>query len=108
MRIYCLVAILLAMTSTAIPEESTSPLHLIPWPASVKASPNSAPMVIQTSFAVGLKDSADPRLRRTAEIFLNDLRRAQACLASPGEVRAAQAQLATAEAQVKLLESAGR
>ncbi len=81
MRIYCLVAILLAMTSTAIPEESTSPLHLIPWPASVKASPNSAPMVIQTSFAVGLKDSADPRLCRTAEIFLNDLRRHTGSLA---------------------------
>src|SRR5581483_6817631 len=81
MRIYCLVAILLAMTSTAIPEESTSPLHLIPWPASVKASPNSAPIVIQTSFTVGLKDSADPRLRRTAEIFLNDLRRHTGSLA---------------------------
>jgi hexosaminidase len=47
----------------------------MPWPASVKADANAQPLLIQTSFSVGVHNSTDPHLRRAIEIFLNDLRR---------------------------------
>lgn len=74
MRIIWLAPILLMLSAIAIPEENTA-LQLMPWPASVKTSSDSQPLLIQNSFTIALKNSSDPRLRRTAEIFLNDLRR---------------------------------
>ena len=62
------------MSTIAIPEESQS-LQLMPWPASIKIGPNGEQLLVQNSFAVALVGSSDPHLRRTAEIFLNDLRR---------------------------------
>ncbi|HZQ20567.1 MAG TPA: family 20 glycosylhydrolase [Terriglobales bacterium] len=74
MRIFWLLAALIGLAVSVSSEEQLPSLHLMPWPASVKAVPNSQPLVIQTSFAVGIRGS-DPRLNRTVEIFLNDLRR---------------------------------
>lgn len=61
------------ISTVAIPEENVA-LRLMPWPASVKTTTNGEQMLIQTSFTVSL-NSSEPRLRRTAEIFLSDLRR---------------------------------
>jgi hexosaminidase len=76
MRMLYIVAIIVALAvSLTTDAQETSSLHLMPWPASVKTPPSSQPLVIQTSFTVGLHNASDPALRRTAEIFLNDLRR---------------------------------
>jgi hexosaminidase len=76
MRMLYIVAIIVALAvSLTTDAQETSSLHLMPWPASVKTFPSSQPLVIQTSFTVGLHNASDPALRRTAEIFLNDLRR---------------------------------
>jgi len=56
-------------------QQASAPLHLMPWPAKVKVTPDSPPLVIQTSFTVGVNNATDPRLRRALEIFLGDLRR---------------------------------
>jgi hexosaminidase len=75
MRMLYIVAIIVALAvSLKTNAQETGSLHLMPWPASVKTSP-SQPLLIQTSFAVGLHNASDPALRRTVEIFLNDLRR---------------------------------
>jgi hexosaminidase len=75
MRKLYIVAIIVALAvSLTTDAQETSSLHLMPWPASVKTS-QSQPLLIQTSFSVGLGNSSDPGLRRTAEIFLTDLRR---------------------------------
>jgi hexosaminidase len=74
MRLFFIIPVLaLAVTLAASAQETTS-LHLMPWPSSVKTS-QSAPLVIQTSFTVGMGNASDPALRRAVEIFLNDLRR---------------------------------
>ena len=53
--------------------QETRPVRLMPWPSNLKAQPGGE-LIIQTSFSVGLHNG-DPRLRKAAEIFLNDLRR---------------------------------
>jgi hexosaminidase len=53
--------------------QENRPLHLMPWPSNVKASAQPE-LVIQNSFSISLHNN-DPRLRKAAEIFLNDLRR---------------------------------
>jgi hexosaminidase len=68
------VSFVLLLALFAPAQQSSSSLHLMPWPASVKTNPTGGDLLIQTSFAVGIRGS-DPRLRRTVEIFLNDLRR---------------------------------
>src|SRR4051812_5998709 len=74
MRLLFIVPVLtLAVTLAASAQETTS-LHLMPWPVNVQTS-QSQPLVIQTSFSVSLGNASDPSLRRTVEIFLNDLRR---------------------------------
>ena len=76
MRMLYVVAIIVALANSLTTNaQETSRLRLMPWPASVKTTPPSPPLLIQNSFTVGLHNSADPRLRRAAEIFLNDLRR---------------------------------
>ena len=76
MRMLCMVAIIVALAvSLTTDAQETSSLHLMPWPASVKTTASSQPLVIQASFSVGLGNASDPTLRRAAEIFLNDLRR---------------------------------
>jgi hexosaminidase len=71
---WALLGLIAIVTPLAFTQESL-PLHLMPWPVSVKTTPDSQPLLIQTSFAVSLRGNGDPRLRRTVEIFLNDLRR---------------------------------
>ena len=71
MRIFIIPGILLFAALVAAQE--SRPLHLMPWPSSVKASA-PAELVIQNSFSISLHNN-DPRLRKAAEIFLNDLRR---------------------------------
>jgi len=51
------------------------PLNLMPWPASIKAAPEGAALLIDPSFTVMVKDSSDPRLQSVARLFLGDLRR---------------------------------
>jgi hexosaminidase len=76
MRVLYIVVIIVALAvSLTTDAEETSSLHLMPWPASVKTTASSQPLLIQTSFTVGLHNASDPNVRRAAEIFLNDLRR---------------------------------
>src|ERR1700686_940532 len=67
-----IVALAISLTTDA---QETSSLHLMPWPASVKTTPSSPPLQIQTSFTVGLGNASDPTLRNAVETFLTDLRR---------------------------------
>lgn len=71
MRCASFLVLLLAFTSLLTSQE-TKPLALMPWPESVRAG--SGQLLINNSFAVAIR-GADPRLRKTAEIFLTDLRR---------------------------------
>jgi hexosaminidase len=78
MRIFWIMQLLFATMvsmNSATSAQEVQNLHLMPWPAGVKTVPASQPLLIETSFAVGLHDSSDPRLRRAVEIFLYDLRR---------------------------------
>jgi hexosaminidase len=59
--------------ATLVAAQETRPVRLMPWPSNLKTQPGGE-LIIQTSFSVGLHNS-DPRLRKAAEIFLNDLRR---------------------------------
>lgn len=70
----CLLVLLMAVLTSTAGAQTTSSLHLMPWPSSVTATPNSQPLVIQPSFTVAMRDSSDPHLRRAVEIFLQDLR----------------------------------
>src|SRR3954451_6858348 len=74
MRLLFIVPMLAVAVTLATSAQETTSLHLMPWPASVQTS-QSQPLVIQTSFSVSLANGSDPALRRTVEIFLNDLRR---------------------------------
>jgi hexosaminidase len=74
MRLLFVVPILALAVTLATSAQETTSLHLMPWPASVKTS-QSPPLVIQTSFTVGIGHSSDPGLRLAVGIFLNDLRR---------------------------------
>jgi hexosaminidase len=74
MRLLFVVPMLAVVLTLATSAQETTSLHLMPWPASVKSS-QSAPLLIQTSFSVGIGNASDPGLRRAVEIFLNDLRR---------------------------------
>ncbi|MCU1269376.1 MAG: Beta-N-acetylhexosaminidase [Acidobacteriaceae bacterium] len=76
MRVLYIVVIIVALAvSLTTDAEETSSLHLMPWPASVKTTASSQPLLIQTSFTVGLHNASDPTVRRAVEIFLTDLRR---------------------------------
>ena len=76
MRMLYMVAIIVTLAvSLTTDAQETNSLHLMPWPASVKTTPNSPPLLIQPSFTVGLHDSSDRHLRQAVEIFLSDLRR---------------------------------
>jgi hexosaminidase len=74
MRTFLLALLMFALTSIA-GAQATPNLHLMPWPASVTVTPDSQPLLIQSSFTVAVRNSSDPHLRRAAEIFLEDLRR---------------------------------
>lgn len=73
-RLLFIVSMLAVAVTLSTSARETTSLHLMPWPASVKMS-QSPPLVIQTSFTVGITNASDPGLRRTVGIFLNDLRR---------------------------------
>lgn len=77
MKIVVLFLTVIALFSFSVSQETqpaqpARPLHLMPWPLEVKASDGQ--MVVDPSFSVSLHGS-DPRLKKTAEIFLEDLRR---------------------------------
>src|SRR5579864_1571774 len=77
MRILCAFLLFATVTSFSVAQEAsmgqeTKPLHLMPWPSDIKTS--AGQMVIDPSFSVILHGT-DPRLKKTAEIFLEDLRR---------------------------------
>ncbi|MGH9517967.1 MAG: family 20 glycosylhydrolase [Terriglobales bacterium] len=74
MRLLLIAPMLAVAVTLATSAQETNSLHLMPWPASVKTS-QSPPLVIQTSFSVGIGNTSDPGLRRAVGIFLNDLRR---------------------------------
>lgn len=75
MRTGLFVLMLAVIMPAMSAQQASAPLHLMPWPAKVKVTPDSPPLVIQTSFTVGVNNATDPRLRRALEIFLGDLRR---------------------------------
>ena len=64
--------VLLLLAPLLVAQEPSSSLRLMPWPASVKI--DSGQLNIKNSFSVAIQGN-DPRLHKTAEIFLNDLRR---------------------------------
>jgi len=74
MRLLFVVSMVFLAVTLASSAQENSSLRLMPWPANVQTS-QSQPLVIPTSFSVGLGNGSDPGLRRTVEIFLNDLRR---------------------------------
>ena len=74
MRLLFIVPMLAVAVTLATSAQETTSLRLMPWPASIKTS-QSQPLIIQTSFSVGIGNASDPGLRRAVEIFLNDLRR---------------------------------
>lgn len=74
MRLIFVVSIFFVTVTLASSAQDNSSLRLMPWPANVQTS-QSQPLLIQTSFSVALGSASDLSLRRTVEIFLNDLRR---------------------------------
>jgi hexosaminidase len=72
MRLALMLAAVLMLASMVVAQESR-PVRLMPFASNMSSRPG-ADLVIQTSFSVGLHGN-DPRLRKAAEIFLNDLRR---------------------------------
>ncbi|HTJ86578.1 MAG TPA: family 20 glycosylhydrolase [Terriglobales bacterium] len=72
MRIFSIVPGILIFASLIAAQENRN-IQLMPWPSNIKTTAGGQ-LVIQNSFSVGLQNN-DPRLRKTAEIFLNDLRR---------------------------------
>src|ERR1700746_861185 len=77
MKTLCALLVFATLTSFSVAQEASmgqeaKPLHLMPWPSDVKTS--AGQMVIDPSFSVTLHGT-DPRLKKTAEIFLEDLRR---------------------------------
>jgi len=63
----------LLMFAALLTAQQNRNLQLMPWPSDVKISPGGE-LVIQNSFSLGLHNN-DPRLRKAADIFLDDLRR---------------------------------
>ncbi len=72
MRLALIVPEVLMFAALLVAQETRS-VGLMPWPSNMKTTPGPE-LVIQNSFSVGLHNN-DPRLRKTAEIFLSDLRR---------------------------------
>jgi hexosaminidase len=92
MRLLFIVPMLVVAVTLATSAQETTALHLMPWPANIKTS-QSQPLVIQTSFSVGISNGSDPLLRRAVEIFLTDLRRHTGSLPLDFTIENASAQL---------------
>ena len=75
MRMIWIVPAAVVFMSSLTVEQELHPLPLMPWPANVKTASVSGQLVIDPSFGIGVESRADVRLRKTAAIFLNDLRR---------------------------------
>jgi hexosaminidase len=73
MRMMSVILIIAVVIPSLPAAQEPGPLHLMPWPATVKTG--SGQLVIETSFSVGVGTNPDPHLRKTVSIFLNDLRR---------------------------------
>jgi hexosaminidase len=61
------------MPCFATAEETSHPLRLMPWPATLKTG--SGQLAIDTTFSVGIKTPGDAHLQKAVSIFLDDLRR---------------------------------
>jgi hexosaminidase len=72
LRIFSIIAGMLILASLVMAQE-TRPARLMPWPSNMKVQ-SGGDLVVQTSFSVAVHNG-DPRLHKSAEIFLNDLRR---------------------------------
>jgi len=92
MRLLFVVPMLVVAVTLTTSAQETAALHLMPWPANIKTS-QSQPLVIQTSFSVGISNGSDPLLRRAVEIFLTDLRRHTGSLPLDFTIENASAQL---------------
>ena len=71
MRALCVFLAVVVVTCFSAGQEPR-PLNLMPWPSEVKTAAGQMP--IDPSFGVTIHGS-DPRLKKTAETFLEDLRR---------------------------------
>ncbi len=71
-RGFLIVVLLSALMTPLTAEQELPQLHLMPWPASVKIG--AGQLAISNSFSLAVQ-GGDPRLRKAAAIFLNDLRR---------------------------------
>src|SRR5713101_3390555 len=95
MRMIWMVSVAIVLMSSLTLEQEASPLHLMPWPAKVKTFPASQHLLIDTSFAVGLDNHADARLRTTVALFRTDSHRHSGVLpldriiTSPGKAQVA-------------------
>ncbi len=71
-RGFLVLLLLVAVMTPLTAEQEPAQLHLMPWPASLKLG--AGQLSINNSFSLAVH-GADPRLRKAAVIFLNDLRR---------------------------------
>jgi hexosaminidase len=75
MRMILMVASVVVFIGPLTLTQDAPALPLMPWPANVRTFPSSGRLVIDPSFSVSLESHADPHLRKTAAMFLGDLRR---------------------------------
>jgi len=71
-RGFSLLLLLVAVMTPLTAEQEPAQIHLMPWPASLKIG--AGQLAISNSFSLAVH-GGDPRLRKAAAIFLNDLRR---------------------------------
>jgi hexosaminidase len=71
-RGFFVLLLLVAVMTPLTAEQEPAKIHLMPWPASLKIG--AGQLAISNSFSLAVR-GGDPRLRKAAAIFLNDLRR---------------------------------
>src|SRR6266446_7014160 len=71
-RGFLVLLLLVAVMTPLTAEQEPAQIHLMPWPASLKLG--AGQLSINNSFSLAVH-GADPRLRKAAAIFLNDLHR---------------------------------
>src|ERR1700730_4204766 len=81
MRITWMVPVAIVLMTSPTLEQDVHTLALMHWPAKGETIAASGHLVIDSSFAVGLENNADARLRKAVALFLNDLRRHTGMLA---------------------------
>src|SRR6266581_6103787 len=71
LRGFLIIVLLTAVMTSLTAEQEPAQLHLMPWPSSLKVG--AGQLSINNSFSLAVH-GGDPRLRKVAAIFLNDLR----------------------------------